>query len=137
MKGPLSCTRTGPLRGTVSVPGDKSISHRLAMLAALAEGESRIRNYSTGADCRSTLGCLAALGVEMERTPACLVIRGHGLAGLKAPADTLDAGNSGSTIRMLSGIISTTSCPSALMPRIPRRRAPQAATRPSKQPTSR
>jgi len=77
----------------------------LAMLAAIAEGESRISNYSRGADCQSTLGCLRSLGVEIEKNGDDVVIRGRGPAGLKAPFENLDAGNSGSTIRMLSGIL--------------------------------
>ncbi len=91
--------------GAVTLPGDKSISHRLAILASIAEGDSRILNYSTGADCQSTLGCLRTLGVEIEKTGDDLTIRGQGLGGLKAPAEVLDAGNSGSTIRMLSGVL--------------------------------
>jgi len=93
------------LRGTVRLPGDKSISHRYAMLAAIAEGESRIRNYSSGADCASTLGALGALGVPIERHGAEVVVKGQGLDGLRESAAALDAGNSGSTIRMLSGIL--------------------------------
>ena len=91
--------------GAVTLPGDKSISHRLAILASIAEGDSRILNYSTGADCQSTLGCLRTLGVEIENDGDDLTIRGKGLGGLKAPVEVLDAGNSGSTIRMLSGVL--------------------------------
>ena len=90
--------------GSVRLPGDKSISHRYAMLGAIAEGETRLENYSTGADCASTLGCLQSLGVECERAEGMVVIRGHG-PELKAPRRSLDCGNSGSTIRMLSGIL--------------------------------
>ena len=93
------------IAGTVRLPGDKSISHRYAMLAAIAEGQSRIRNYSTGADCQSTLGAVEALGVKVERLDGEVVIEGRGLDGLRAPERDLDAGNSGSTIRMLSGIL--------------------------------
>jgi 3-phosphoshikimate 1-carboxyvinyltransferase len=95
----------GPLRGSLSLPGDKSISHRYALIASIAEGDTRIGNYSTGADCHSTLGCIRALGIPVEGTGAEFVIRGRGLDGLRAPAADLDAGNSGSTIRMLSGIL--------------------------------
>jgi len=95
----------GRLEGALRLPGDKSISHRYALLAAIAEGRSRIHNYSSGADCASTLACLRALGVGIERDGAEVAIHGCGLDGLKAPAGTLDAGNSGSTIRMLSGIL--------------------------------
>ncbi|MGH9434301.1 MAG: hypothetical protein ACRD3T_22480 [Terriglobia bacterium] len=93
------------LTGRVHVPGDKSISHRYAMLAAIAEGQREIRNFSTSADCQSTLNCLRALGVTMEQSQEALVIEGAGLRGLRAPQSSLDAGNSGSTLRMLSGIL--------------------------------
>ena len=92
------------LSGNVVLPGDKSISHRYAMLASLAEGTSKIRNYSTGADCQSTLGCMRALGIAIDSGEE-LAIHGKGLDGLSEPAAMLDAGNSGSTIRMLSGIL--------------------------------
>ncbi len=96
------------LHGVASVPGDKSISHRYAMLAGIAEGDSRIYNYSTGADCQSTLACMRALGVvhefcQQDGRPV-LLIHGKGSTGLQPPSAMLDAGNSGSTIRMLSGI---------------------------------
>ena len=94
-----------PLRGEVRLPGDKSISHRYAMLAAIAEGATTIRNYATGADCASTLGCLEALGVEVRRDGSEIEIEGRGLEGLSEPRTALDAGNSGSTMRMLSGIL--------------------------------
>jgi 3-phosphoshikimate 1-carboxyvinyltransferase len=98
----------GRIDGAVELPGDKSISHRYAILAALAEGRSEIVNYSSAADCRSTLDCLRALGVEIsasrEAAPA-VHITGAGLDGLKPPRRALDAQNSGSTIRMLSGIL--------------------------------
>lgn len=97
------------VHGAITVPGDKSISHRFAMLCSIAEGESQIANYSTGADCRSTLRCMEALGVQhevkTEDDRETLVIHGAGLEGLRQAAGTLDVGNSGSTIRMLSGIL--------------------------------
>jgi 3-phosphoshikimate 1-carboxyvinyltransferase len=86
-------------------PGDKSISHRCALLAGLGEGESKLANYATGADCRSTLACLRGLGVEWTEAEGAIAIRGLGMHGLRAPAEALDAGNSGSTMRMLSGIL--------------------------------
>src|SRR5213080_45597 len=93
------------LRGSVSLPGDKSISHRYAMLSGIAEGPSRLENYSTGADCASTLGCMRAMGVAWERKDGSVIeIEGRGLA-LSAPSEPLDCGNSGSTMRMLSGIV--------------------------------
>lgn len=93
------------LSGSICLPGDKSISHRYAMLAAIAQGDSILHNYSTGADCHSTLACMAALGAEVVESGAEVRIRGRGLNGLTAPITDLDAGNSGSTIRMLSGIL--------------------------------
>src|SRR5215472_12585943 len=93
------------ISGNISLPGDKSISHRYAMIGALAEGTTRIANYSTGADCHSTLGCVRALGIGVEESGTDVAIHGRGPDGLRAPAADLDAGNSGSTIRMLSGIL--------------------------------
>ena len=97
------------LHGVVSVPGDKSISHRYAMLASIAQGDSRIYNYSSGADCHSTLSCMQALGIDHEFGKddgrEVLTIHGKGKNHLRPPAALLDAGNSGSTIRMLSGIL--------------------------------
>jgi 3-phosphoshikimate 1-carboxyvinyltransferase len=95
----------GRLSGVVVLPGDKSISHRYAMLASLAEGDSKIVNYSTGADCRSTLGCVRALGIEVEEQGTTVTIHGRGMEGWKQPQRDLDAGNSGSTIRMMSGLL--------------------------------
>jgi 3-phosphoshikimate 1-carboxyvinyltransferase len=92
------------IRGTVQLPGDKSISHRYAMLAGVAEGTSRLENYSTGADCASTLGCMHALGVHWQPKNGFIEIEGRGLS-LAAPAQPLDCANSGSTMRMLSGIV--------------------------------
>ena len=93
------------ITGAVTLPGDKSISHRYAMISAIADGDSRIHNYSTGADCHSTLACVRSLGIEVEGAGTEVVIRGRGLKGLRAAASDLDTGNSGSTIRMLSGIL--------------------------------
>ena len=100
--------------GEIFLPGDKSISHRYAMLAAIAEGESRIHNYATGADCHSTLGCLRALGVAIDEQESGVTVHGCGPDGLKPPAGDLDAGNSGSTIRMLSGILAAQSFPTRI-----------------------
>src|ERR1041385_6555610 len=93
------------ISGSIALPGDKSISHRYAMIAAISKGASRIRNYSTGADCHSTLGCVRALGIEVEGGGTEFTVHGRGLDGLRAPSSDLDAGNSGSTIRMISGIL--------------------------------
>ncbi|HEY7617214.1 MAG TPA: 3-phosphoshikimate 1-carboxyvinyltransferase [Terriglobales bacterium] len=92
------------LFGSILLPGDKSISHRYPMLGAIAEGDTRLENYSTGADCASTLACLKQLGVAWERGGNSVVIHGKGKC-LQAPARALDCGNSGSTMRMLSGIL--------------------------------
>jgi 3-phosphoshikimate 1-carboxyvinyltransferase len=94
------------LSGTVHLPGDKSISHRYAMIAAIAEGTSAIEHFAASRDCHSTLACLRSLGVEVHEDRQVVSIRGCGLRGLKAPARMLDAGNSGTTIRLLSGILS-------------------------------
>jgi len=93
------------ITGAITLPGDKSISHRYAMISAIADGESRIHNYSTGADCHSTLASVRALGIDVEAAGTEVRIKGKGLDGLRAPTGDLDAGNSGSTIRMLSGIL--------------------------------
>ena len=95
----------GAIGGAIRLPGDKSISHRYGILAGIAEGTSQLHNYSSGADCHSTLGCLRALGIEIEISGTSVTIHGKGPSGLRAPAATLNAGNSGSTIRMLSGIL--------------------------------
>lgn len=102
------------LTGSVAVPGDKSISHRYAMLAAIAEGASEIKYFSSSADCQSTLACLKKLGVNIDRKDDTVLIRGGGLGGLRAPTRALDAGNSGSTMRMLSGILAGQSFPSII-----------------------
>ncbi|MGA3293972.1 MAG: 3-phosphoshikimate 1-carboxyvinyltransferase [Candidatus Acidiferrales bacterium] len=95
----------GIVDGVVELPGDKSISHRYAMLAALAEGRSEILNYASAADCRSTLECLRQLGIEIELSDRRVRINGLGLNGWKQPRKPLDAENSGSTMRMLAGAL--------------------------------
>jgi 3-phosphoshikimate 1-carboxyvinyltransferase len=90
------------LSGSLRLPGDKSISHRYAMLGAMAEGTTRLQNFSTGADCASTLGCLRTLGIAWEREGDTVTIHG---GTLQSPGSPLDCGNSGSTMRMLSGIL--------------------------------
>src|SRR5690349_14974706 len=95
------------IRGSVQLPGDKSISHRYAMLSGIADGPSRLENYSTGADCASTLACMRSLGVNWQRNSEgqnVIEVQGSGVS-LATPASPLDCGNSGSTIRMLSGIV--------------------------------
>lgn len=102
---PLTLSPARNLAGAVRPPGDKSISHRAALLAGLATGASVLDNFSTGADCQSSLACIEALGVGVERADGKITIQGVGLGGLRAPAAPLDAGNSGSTFRMFSGVL--------------------------------
>lgn len=94
------------LTGGVELPGDKSISHRYAMLAALADGTSELRHFAAAQDCHSTLGCVQALGAGVKVDGTTVQVTGHGLHGLKSSRKTLDAENSGTTIRLLSGILS-------------------------------
>jgi 3-phosphoshikimate 1-carboxyvinyltransferase len=98
----VTITPASGVQGAVSLPGDKSISHRYAMLAAIAAGESKLANFSTGADCQSTLACMEALGAAVTRDGGVIAIRGGTLGAAATP---LDCGNSGSTMRMLSGIL--------------------------------
>jgi len=93
------------LSGGVEPPGDKSISHRYAMIAALAEGASELRHFAAAADCHSTLDCMKALGAEVKIDKDTVHITGHGLRGLKGARRALDAGNSGTTMRLLAGIL--------------------------------
>ncbi len=102
-----SSQRTRPAKnvlGSVRLPGDKSISHRYALLAAVAEGKTRLENFSTGADCASTLSCLEALGCELVKEGSTVTISGRPL-DFKNPNAALDCGNSGSTMRMLAGLL--------------------------------
>jgi 3-phosphoshikimate 1-carboxyvinyltransferase len=102
----LVVSKSRPLHGTASVTGDKSISHRAAMLAAIAEGTCRIENFLPAADCRATLGVVRALGVEVEeRSPTDLIVHGRGLRGLQEPDGVLDCVRSGTTMRLLAGIL--------------------------------
>src|ERR1700704_1847265 len=97
------------IQGRLQVPGDKSISHRYALLAALAEGRSELTNFSPGADCRSTLFCLQQLGVEvtdrLNGATSSVTLMGRGVGCLSSPSGPLDAGNSGTTMRLMTGIV--------------------------------
>jgi 3-phosphoshikimate 1-carboxyvinyltransferase len=93
------------IRGRLEMPGDKSISHRAAMLAALAQGTSRITNFADSEDCAATLHCLSALGVPIDRDGKDVLVTGGGLRGLRAPAAPLDCANSGTTMRLLAGLL--------------------------------
>jgi len=108
----ISVSPARRVAGALRVPGDKSISHRYALLSAIADGRSTIANYAPGADCASTLACLSALGTIVSRSPApraeqppLVTIDGRGLRGLRPAAGDLDCGNSGSTMRMLGGVM--------------------------------
>ncbi len=95
-----------PIRGSITVPGDKSITHRAIILNSIARGESKIRYFLDGLDCRNTLLCMQALGANIEKaSPFLLKIKGKGLDGLKVPENVLDVGNSGTTMRLLSGLL--------------------------------
>lgn len=102
----MKLTYTAPLRGEISVPGDKSISHRAVMFGSLAKGTTEITNFLQGADCLSTIACFRKMGIPIENTPERILIHGRGLRGLSAPESTLDVGNSGTTLRLISGILS-------------------------------
>lgn len=104
LTGSALIPRVSRVAGRLRVPGDKSISHRYAMLAAIADGESRLRGYAPGADCASTLACMEALGARVTRG-ATLSIHGCGLGGLRAPAGPLDAANSGTSMRLIAGLL--------------------------------
>ncbi|MGI8919046.1 MAG: 3-phosphoshikimate 1-carboxyvinyltransferase [Pyrinomonadaceae bacterium] len=93
------------IKGQLRVPGDKSISHRAALIAALANGTSTISNFSTGADCAATIACLEALGVTVAGKEGNLIVNGVGRQGFKPATAPLDCGNSGSTMRMLAGVL--------------------------------
>ena len=97
--------KAGSINGTINLPGDKSISHRAAMLAAISTGETKITNFASGADCRSTLTCLKGLGVEIIERGSEITVKGFGRTGLRQPVQALDCGNSGTTMRLLAGIL--------------------------------
>jgi len=102
----LRITSSHALHGRVSLPGDKSISHRAVLLGALAEGTSRVENFLPAADCQATVRCLRALGVEIETlAPTTLAVHGRGLHGLSPAGAPLDCGGSGTTMRLLAGIL--------------------------------
>ncbi|MGN0465435.1 MAG: 3-phosphoshikimate 1-carboxyvinyltransferase [Lachnospiraceae bacterium] len=97
--------KTTGLRGTITVPGDKSISHRAVMFGSIAKGTTEISGFLNGADCLSTIHCFQKMGVKIEQKDGKILVHGNGLHGLKAPTETLDVGNSGTTTRLISGIL--------------------------------
>jgi 3-phosphoshikimate 1-carboxyvinyltransferase len=102
------------IRGRLAMPGDKSISHRAAMIAALATGVTRVTNFSTSGDCANTLSCLEQLGVHIERTPSEVKIRGVSTDGFRQTREPIDCGNSGTTMRLLAGILAAQNFESTL-----------------------
>ena len=102
------------LRGELTVPGDKSISHRAVMFGSLAQGTTRITHFLEGADCLSTISCFRKMGVDIERNASEILVHGKGLHGLSAPSGILDVGNSGTTTRLISGILAGQSFTSEL-----------------------
>lgn len=101
----MKLTRINGLQGELSIPGDKSISHRAVMFGALAKGTTHISNFLSGADCLATIDCFRKMGVKIEQKGTAVTVYGNGLHGLKQPEDMLDAGNSGTTTRLISGIL--------------------------------
>lgn len=99
-------TASKGLRGEIQIPGDKSISHRSVMFGALAKGTTEITHFLQGADCLSTIGCFREMGIEIENTNEKIIVHGKGLHGLSAPSKILNVGNSGTTTRLISGILS-------------------------------
>lgn len=102
----MKFTRSNGLHGEVTIPGDKSISHRSVMFGSIAKGETEITNFLQGADCLSTISCFRAMGIEIENDGNRVLVHGKGLHGLSKPENVLDCGNSGTTTRLISGILS-------------------------------
>ncbi len=102
----MKFTHTSPLKGEVTVPGDKSISHRSVMFGSLADGLTEIHGFLQGADCLSTISCFSKMGISIENQGETVLVHGRGLHGLSAPNSVLDCGNSGTTTRLISGILS-------------------------------
>jgi 3-phosphoshikimate 1-carboxyvinyltransferase len=128
----LIVNASGPLRGSVTVPGDKSITHRALILGALAEGETRVHGWVPAEVCLATLRCVQALGVEVEDVLGAsevsgtrdLLMHGVGLQGLREPADVLHCAGSGTTIRLLAGLLAGQPFTSVLTGTEPLRRRP-------------
>ena len=109
-----SITKQNNLRGEITVPGDKSVSHRAVMLGSIATGTTEITNFLEGADCLSTIGCFRKMGIDIEQAKDSVIVHGKGLRGLSAPSGILDVGNSGTTARLMSGILAGQDFPSVL-----------------------
>ena len=94
------------INAVITVPGDKSVSHRAVMFGSIAKGDTKITGFLTGDDCMSTISCFKKLGIDIETDGENVVVHGKGLHGLTAPTELLDVGNSGTTIRPISGLLS-------------------------------
>lgn len=110
----MQITKQHALKGNVTVPGDKSISHRSIMFGAIAQGLTEVTGFLQGADCLSTISCFRRLGIEIRNEKTKVLIYGRGLHGLSAPSSVLDAGNSGTTTRLISGILAGQDFPSSI-----------------------
>lgn len=102
----MKFTKCSGLRGEVTIPGDKSVSHRSVMFGSIAKGTTEIHNFLQGADCLSTISCFRSMGVNIENNGESVIVHGNGLRGLQKPETILDCGNSGTTTRLISGILS-------------------------------
>lgn len=111
----MKFTKSTALRGIIKIPGDKSISHRAIMFGALAKGDTKIANFLQGADCLSTISCFRKMGIRIENNTDNVIVHGKGLHGLTAPSEILDVGNSGTTTRLISGILAGQSFSSELL----------------------
>ena len=102
----MKFTKASPLKGEITIPGDKSISHRSVMFGSIAKGTTEISHFLQGADCLSTISCFKNMGIQIENNGDGVIVHGNGLHGLKKPDTILDCGNSGTTTRLISGILS-------------------------------
>ena len=101
----MKFTKSSPLKGEITIPGDKSISHRSVMFGAIAKGTTEISHFLQGADCLSTISCFQKMGIQIENNNDTVIVHGKGLRGLKKPETILDCGNSGTTTRLISGLL--------------------------------
>lgn len=101
----MKFTKTKGLRGEIAIPGDKSVSHRSVMLGSIAKGTTEIHHYLQGADCLATIACFRKMGVEIENRGSAVLVHGNGLYGLQKPEGILDCANSGTTTRIISGLL--------------------------------
>jgi 3-phosphoshikimate 1-carboxyvinyltransferase len=101
----MKFTKASPLKGEITIPGDKSISHRSVMFGSIAKGTTEIRHFLQGADCLSTISCFQKMGIQIENNQDSVIVHGKGLRGLKRPETILDCGNSGTTTRLISGLL--------------------------------